>query len=362
MLLDGNYDVGESQRWTGGGANVRGISRTITHLRLTDAERARFRDGYGHLNFPAGAVAEHEPFVQHSLRRFLETAPARIVDAIRRWHADRSGSGVLMIDNWGVDEPLPPTPTDGRRTLDKLTSYSEQILTAVGSLFGQVFAFAHERNGDLIQDLTPVRGKESALTNEGSQRLGWHPEHAATGYALGPNVNVCDYLVFFGLRADPRGAARTLVADIRDALELLDPGVVEVLRSPVFVARPPLQIRAGLPENQREFRHVPVLAGPVHCPDVRLALYGDMSEGETDAAREALAALSAALDAVQRGVPTVPGRLVVVDNARVLHGRWPFTPAFDGRDRWLQRAMVTASLRPLQRWQRQSLRVLTPAS
>ena len=150
------------------------------------------------------------------------------------------------------------------------------------------------------------------------------------------------------------------MADIRDALPLLGPDVIDVLRRPEFVARPPLQVRAALPELQREFRGVPVLTGSGDGPDVRLALYGDLSEAMTCEARNALTALSAALDAVQRGVPTVPGRLVLVDNGRVLHGRWPFRPAFDGRDRWLQRGMVTSSLRPWQAWQRDSLRVLTP--
>jgi L-asparagine oxygenase len=41
-----------------------------------------------------------------------------------------------------------------------------------------------------------------------------------------------------------------------------------------------------------------------------------------------------------------PGDLLVVDNAVAVHGRSPFTPRFDGTDRWLQRTMVVSDLRP----------------
>ncbi|MBK6763531.1 MAG: TauD/TfdA family dioxygenase [Micrococcales bacterium] len=36
------------------------------------------------------------------------------------------------------------------------------------------------------------------------------------------------------------------------------------------------------------------------------------------------------------------GDLLVVDNDVAVHGRTPFTPRFDGTDRWLQRTFVVA--------------------
>ena len=36
------------------------------------------------------------------------------------------------------------------------------------------------------------------------------------------------------------------------------------------------------------------------------------------------------------------GDLLVVDNDLAVHGRTPFTPRFDGTDRWLQRTFVVA--------------------
>jgi L-asparagine oxygenase len=38
------------------------------------------------------------------------------------------------------------------------------------------------------------------------------------------------------------------------------------------------------------------------------------------------------------------GDLLIVDNSVAVHGRSPFTPRFDGTDRWVQRAFVVADL------------------
>lgn len=267
-----------------------------------------------------------------------------------------------MIDGFGVDPALPPTPTDGRRSSEKLTSYSEQVLLAVAMMLGEPVSFSNERCGCLITDLSPVKGKESALTNEGSEaELGWHTEHAASGYLLNPPQRVVDNLVFFHLRGDPRGEAKTLVADVRDALHLMDPDLKAALRKPDYIARVPMLVRAGLPANRHTFANHRILYGSDEHPFVSGALYGDLLEGTTTESISALDGLKAAFDAVQIQVPTEPGRLVVLDNRRVMHGRYPFRPAYDGNDRWLQRCMTTACLEPFRPWQQhRSPRVLTP--
>ena len=80
----------------------------------------------------------------------------------------------------------------------------------------------------------------------------------------------------------------------------------------------------------------------------------------TPHAEAALEAVKDAFDTVHYGVPTKPGRLVLVDNRLVLHARHPYAPKYDGMDRWLQRMMVTESLWPLLDWQKNSRRILTP--
>ncbi|MFN5531312.1 MAG: TauD/TfdA family dioxygenase [Planctomycetaceae bacterium] len=342
--------------------NSRAARSHFQRLEISPEERQRLLAADRHLFFPTGPSADHQTFLRCAARFFTESAPPRLVEAIDAWQLNPDRPGVLVVDGLGVDPDLPPTPTDGRRSPDKQTTYSEKFLAAVALRLGQPVGFRNERHGNLIADLTPVRGKEAALTNEGAGRLGWHTEHNATQYLLDPPTRVVDNLLFFHLREDPRGEAKTLTADIRDALHWMSPDAIETLRQPTFVVRAPYLVRATLAPRHQEIREVPILTGPPEAPYVNAALYGDLTEATTVAGARALEQLATALDAAQRQLPTVPGRLVIVDNRRVMHSRFPFKPAFDGRDRWLQRCMVTASLEAFRDWQIDSPRILTPGS
>jgi hypothetical protein len=68
--------------------------------------------------------------------------------------------------------------------------------------------------------------------------------------------------------------------------------------------------------------------------------------GTDSEAQRALETLAAAVAEHHTGVVLEAGDLLVVDNALAVHGRTPFTPRFDGSDRWLQRTFVVADLAP----------------
>jgi hypothetical protein len=53
--------------------------------------------------------------------------------------------------------------------------------------------------------------------------------------------------------------------------------------------------------------------------------------------------MGAAARCALRTVVLATGDLLVIDNARVVHGRTPYEPRFDGSDRWLQRSLVVRS-------------------
>ena len=105
---------------------------------------------------------------------------------------------------------------------------------------------------------------------------------------------------------------------------------------------------------------MPLLTGPAGAPELSGAFYGDMTQVEDPAAIEALGDLMTALDRVCYRVPTRPGRLMIACNRLAMHRRAPFQPLWDGKDRWMQRVMVTDALWPLRTWQSHSNRVLDP--
>jgi alpha-ketoglutarate-dependent taurine dioxygenase len=72
----------------------------------------------------------------------------------------------------------------------------------------------------------------------------------------------------------------------------------------------------------------------------------DLMVGLDVEADAALQALAAAVAANHVSVVLTPGDLLVIDNTMAVHGRSPFTPRFDGTDRWLQRTFVVADLAP----------------
>jgi hypothetical protein len=60
---------------------------------------------------------------------------------------------------------------------------------------------------------------------------------------------------------------------------------------------------------------------------------------------EAVARISAKIEAAMVGVALRPGELLVIDNYRVVHGRAAFRPRYDGTDRWLKRLNIVRDLR-----------------
>ncbi len=334
---------------------------SVQHARLSDDEAQELRAGYNHVAYPDDPESSMEAFLMASLAWITVAAPQWLLTAVRNWRSNPRRPGVFVIENFPIDHHLPPTPTDGRRSPHKLSNMAEAGLAGICGMLGEPFAFQGERHGELVQDLTPIRGREQSLTNEGTVRLGWHNEHSSTGQVLSTPVPVVvSFLGFIGLRPDPAGRAKTLVADIRDALPLMSAAEVEALRAAEFRMRPPLLVRETLPPEAREVGPLPVLSGPEEAPLSTVSLYGDLVEPVTPRAARALDALQAALDQVQRGVSTQPGCMYLVDNRYVLHARAPYQARFDGTDRWLLRLMVTDSLFPLRGWQRNAARILEP--
>jgi L-asparagine oxygenase len=68
--------------------------------------------------------------------------------------------------------------------------------------------------------------------------------------------------------------------------------------------------------------------------------------GVNQAARQALVVLEEAINASVKAIALKSAQLLVIDNRTTVHGRRPFEPRYDGRDRWLKRALVVKSLPP----------------
>jgi L-asparagine oxygenase len=265
-----------------------------------------------------------------------------------------SGRGeIILISGFSIDqERIGPTPADWRpREHADAVRREEFFIALLGSLLGDIFGWATQQDGHLVNDVLPIRGHEDEqLGTASAVELSWHTEDAFHPYRA-------DYIGLLCLRNPQR--VPTTVCRLRDVAERND--LPEVLWQPRFLIQPD---RSHLPENNSpdvaerlsaQFVRilemvenpapVPVLFGSRLAPCWRLDPdFIHVGPGD-DEAQDALEALYAAVSSELFDLALAPGELVFLDNHRVVHGRRAFRASYDGNDRWLKRINVTRDLR-----------------
>jgi L-asparagine oxygenase len=260
--------------------------------------------------------------------------PAELRRTLRRFQTDPDFDGALLIRGFPTDPELPETPRLGKRPTGKATFVSEACALGIAEMLGHVFAYASEKDGEMVHQLAPVQGSEAAKSNE-SSRIDFGPHTECGGLPMIPT-----FLLLYCLRADPGGSAATYFEEARDLLKVLDTATIEALQRPEFQMKVPYSF-TGVDAWSAEGA---ILRGPLSQPE--LWYDRDGMRGVTPAAQAALAKLDevAADPRVQRAGVLQPGDIVVLDNRKTVHGRRPFTPKWDGKDRWLHRVYVHRDL------------------
>jgi L-asparagine oxygenase len=258
--------------------------------------------------------------------------PAAIHDALVDFVDQPHRSGALLLKGMPIGS-LPATPATPTTHTSK-DQTSEFSLLTVARRLGQPVGYEPEHGGDIVQNLVPVQGTETRQVSTSSKvELMFHTEAAFHPHR--PR-----YLLLICLRGDPH--AVTTLSSIHEVLPHLSPEVRDTLFQPRF--------RTAVDESYLHGRQnvlgepMPVLSGDRELPT--MVFDADLMVGTDEAADEALQALSRAVESHRTGVVLEPGDLLVVDNAVAVHGRSPYTPRFDGTDRWLQRSFVVSDLRP----------------
>ena len=246
-------------------------------------------------------------------------------------HSGETGS--LLIHGLPVDDGtgVPPTPTTSG-SVQRTATVPAAVLMLVATVLGEPVAFRAEKSGVLVQDVVPVPGSEDLQGNEGSVQLSFHVENAFHRHRP-------DYVMLLCLRADPQGVAGLRVASLRRAYPLLDAVTREALFQAEFITAAPPSFGTGGGETAPHA----VLTGDPGDADIVVDFAA--TRPLTPAAGVALLALQDALATTADTLRLSPGDLAIVDNNVTLHGRTAFRPAYDGRDRWLQRAFSVRDLR-----------------
>lgn len=256
--------------------------------------------------------------------------PLPLEDALAALSVTSPAAGALLVRGLPVGK-IPTTPSSPTTPVDK-DLVSEFTLLTVARRLGEPVGYLPEHGGDIIQNIVPTANSAVRQVSTSSKvELLFHTEAAFHPHR--PR-----YLLLLCLRGDM--AARTTLSSAVTVLATMDDAVVTTLFEPRF--------RTAVDESYLHGRTnllgppMPVLGGTRERPT--MIFDADLMVGVDPAADEALQALAAATTAHHTAVVLGAGDLLIVDNTVAVHGRSPFTPRFDGTDRWLQRAFVVADL------------------
>ena len=233
--------------------------------------------------------------------------------------------------------PLPSTPRRVDVTSNTARSVGATMSVLVAQL-GDQYGFKPEFGGAIIQDMTPVRGFETQQISLGSTvNLKTHVEMAFSPFRS-------DYVALLCIRQDHDRQAGTTLSAIEAILPLLDRATVDVLRQPRFRTKVDASFLIG-GGHTKDIWMDPICVFEDGTRRPRLRVDFAETEGTDVMAQTALETLHKAAVRAQRVVRLEAGDLLIVDNGRALHGRTPFVPRYDGKDRWLLRSFITKDLR-----------------
>jgi L-asparagine oxygenase len=281
----------------------------------------------GDLDFDPSRVVDEESVVTLATRLALALPCA---GDLLEFAARPSPGAALLVRNVPIGEIGATPASPGARP--EVWTRPELLLLAAARLLGHPIGYAPEHGGRLVQDIVPVKGTERLqVSTSSSGDLMFHTETAFHPHR--PR-----HLLLLCLRGEP-GAATTLLS-VGELIEGLDESVIEILHEPRFATAVDLSFLGG----RRNLRGEPhrILDGPLHDPT--LLFDADLTVGLDEDASQAVAAVNERISNCHRSLVLEAGDLLVVDNARAVHGRSSYQARFDGTDRWLMRAFTVADL------------------
>lgn len=266
----------------------------------------------------------------------IAVAAQSLPAGVRRFlvNARMTESDVTVLSGLPVSEDLAPTPIGWRTAAETGAGLREEVMLMLcASVIGDPFAWVDQQEGRMVHDVCPAPGQERSLTSASSELpLSLHTEdvfHSCRG----------DYVTLLCLRNPDRVGttyARITNLDVPDDVRRL-------LGETRFRFHPD---DSHMIEGHDKSEPGSVVFGPESDPYLRFDVdfISALREGDTEV-EEAIQVTQRSLAAAVERAVLAPGDLVFIDNYRVVHGREPFVPRYDGADRWLKRTNLIRDIR-----------------
>jgi len=257
--------------------------------------------------------------------------PTHIKNKLKYFSINGSQNGFLLVKTLpNIDVPYTPTGNEfkvGEKTL------LARVQAIIISFFSDLISYEAEANGSLFQDIVPTKFMAEKQTSLGSAtELEIHTEQAFS--KLRP-----DFISLGCLRGDKN--ANTYILPVQKVIEQMTKNDIDFLRKPLWNTSVDLSFKL----NGCEF-----IEGDIRGPfsiingeefDPLIIFDQDLMKGVCDDSNEMINKINNIYynDRISHNLTS--GEIIIIDNRRALHGRSPFTPLFNGYDRFLVRCFST---------------------
>lgn len=137
---------------------------------------------------------------------------------------------------------------------------------------------------------------------------------------------------------------RALAVPVRTLLAHLTPAECELARQPLWMTG----VDASFCMGGHDFLDgtlrgpMPLVSG---APDDPVFVFDqDLMRGTTPESEALISRVVAVYKATRSSTVLTPGCVLLIDNVRSVHGRSPFSPKFDGGDRFITRSFIVRDL------------------
>lgn len=279
------------------------------------------------------AHAEDPAFI-HQARILANDLPPRVLSFLHDFKYEENNYGACLIKGYPINQAsIGPTPASIDNHTYSLNAFREEILLVLfNSVLGDLMSWSTQREGRLINDIFPIKGHEKEqLSTASESNLEWHIEEAFHPFRA-------DSLSLFCVR-NYQGIATTFAS-------ITNISIPDDIKRELFMPKYIFQTDNNFKSSEFRFQDpVPVLFGDYNSPYLRIDPAFMNAIPHAPEAEKALATIIQLINDQLEEVVLEAGDYSFIDNYRVVHGRKPFVPLYDGQDRWLKRALVTRDLR-----------------
>ena len=258
--------------------------------------------------------------------------PKRLKNFLDDFMQCKSPTGYILISNIPIEDKLPQTPPDNKLFIGEKTIMAK-FQAIISEYLGEMVAYEAEGHGNIFQDMVPKQDLVNTQTSLGSGvELEIHTEQAFS--KLKPDV-----LVLGCLKGDINAKTYTLHAS--EIIKHLKSNKVETLMKPLW--------KIGVDESFKNYGSKFIkgeLRGPIPIlyesgNDMKLVFDQDLMVGITPEAANLRKEIIDIYYNNRNYHVLKPGELLLIDNRRTVHGRSPFYPLFNGKDRFIVRSFIT---------------------